>query len=58
MLFSPTTLILASQVQQQHYAGARLDGPTVVTKPRRRGFFGAARGVARPIAPRRSLAAA
>jgi len=57
MLFTPITQILASRVQEQYYAGARLDGPTTVGKARR-GFFSGSHGrTARP-ATRRTLAIA
>jgi hypothetical protein len=59
MLFTPTALILASHMQEQHFAGVRLDGPTTVGKPRRR-FFSATRAwVTRPVSTgRRTLATA
>jgi len=57
MLFTPITQMLASRVQEQYYAGTRLDGPTTVGKARR-GFFSGSYGrTARP-ATRRTLATA
>ncbi|MEP6562906.1 MAG: hypothetical protein ABJD68_17735 [Nakamurella sp.] len=59
MLFSPTTLIMASRLQQQHVAGVRLDGHTTVSKSRRRGFLSGDRSrTVRPTPTGRSLATA
>jgi len=52
MLFTPITQILASRVQQQHYAGARLDGPTTVHRARRGFLLGSNRHTTRPAARR------
>lgn len=58
MLFTPMTQIMATSAQAQRYASVRLDGPTAAVKPRRRALGNAGRGIIRPFATRRSLAAA